>query len=128
MLSIDIYHEKFLRFLCPHFRKEITPEISAAYYEAFEGLSDETFSKVCKMAFIECERMPAPKWFLDKAADLAEQERRSLPAIRALPDANDRNVVYISREQQIANIRRLRSMMKNLGQMPHAATNPARDY
>ncbi len=113
MLSFDVFTSEFVEFLCPHFNKELkSSREAAAYYEAFQGYSDATFTSLCNLAFRECRFLPEPQWFVERAADLALQALAEADRRVALPSAQMRELDAMSEEQQSANLKRLRAMLK----------------
>ncbi|MGL5065586.1 MAG: hypothetical protein ACRC62_36920 [Microcoleus sp.] len=60
----------------------LSPEAISAYYGAVSHLSDDRFLQCCGTALKELEFFPKPKWFCEKAIELAHshsQERKALP-------------------------------------------------
>lgn len=61
----------------------LTPEAISAYYGAVNHLNDDRFLQCCGTALKELEFFPKPKWFCEKAIELAhgdsQERRKALP-------------------------------------------------
>jgi|GEM_PF-2415021 len=75
-MNIEVFIKGF-EFLKKHWK--VDEEVAERYFDVLETISDEAFPIVCQKAFVECNFLPAPRFFLDAAleaeADLAKQRR-----------------------------------------------------
>ena len=51
----------------------------------FRRFSHETFEELCGLAVQECQYMPAPKWFNDRASELSAPGRQIMTALMLAP-------------------------------------------